>query len=62
MSTDDIQDNNHSQTHVQLDYGKVNVGNNLTTCTYIYIYIYIIIGTDNTQNDFYLQIHVHIYG
>lgn len=29
---------------------------------HISIYIYIIIGTDNTQNDCYLQIHVHIYG
>lgn len=45
-----------------MDSGKVNVGNNLTKRTYIYIYIYIIIGTDNTQNDCYLQIHVHIYG
>ena len=41
-----------------MQYGKVNVGCNLTMCTYIYTYIQV--GTDNKQNDFYLQIHLWV--
>lgn len=60
VGNDNIQDNIHSQICVQLEYGKVTVGNNLTMYTYTIIqYNYL---NNNTQSDFYLQLHVHIYG
>jgi NADH dehydrogenase FAD-containing subunit len=69
--TDDIQDAIHSQYKYKWSMAKLMWETILLrVCVYIHTHIYvhicvhryIIIGTDNTQNDFYLQIHVHIYG